>query len=142
MTAEVGARGATSPEDTEARCATHAQALAVGACARCGTFLCATCGVPFEGEVVCGACFERHVREPRASSQAWASLYLGLAGLTCGFVPGLVGLVLAYRELERIRLGAAPSGGRPLAKAGQLLGWLNGVLLAVASFVLISRLPE
>jgi len=141
MTAEAGAQGAT-PQDTQARCAAHAEALAVGVCARCGTFLCAACVLPFEGEVVCGACFERHVREPRASSQAWASLYLGLAGLTCGFVPGLVGLVLAYRELERIRLGEAPVGGRPLARAGQLLGWLNVVLMAVVSFVLLSRLPE
>ncbi len=112
------------------------------ACHRCGTFLCSACGAPFESQVLCWACFARTAREPRASSQAWACLYLGLAGLLCGFVPGLVGLVLAHRELERIASGEAPLGGRALARAGRLLGWLNAALLAAGSMVLISRLSE
>jgi hypothetical protein len=142
MPPEVSANGATPLDTEEARCAKHAEAPAVGICPRCGTFLCAACGVPFENAVLCSPCFERNTREPRASSQAWASLYLGLGGLVFGFVPGLVGLVLAYRELERIRLGESPPGGRALARAGQLLGWLNAVLLLLVSMVLVSRLPE
>jgi hypothetical protein len=96
--------------------------------------------VPFEREVLCWACFDRNARQPEASSRAWASLYLGLAGLTCGFLPGLVGLVFAYYELDRIACGEASPGGRALARAGQLLGWLNAALLAVVSLVLLSRL--
>lgn len=137
-----GTEGATAQDTEQARCAKHAEAPAVGICPRCGTFLCDACGVSFEGTVLCSPCFERNAREPGVSSQAWAALYLGLGGLTCGFVPGLVGLVLAYRELERIRLGESPPGGRALARAGQLLGWLNAVLLLVVSMVLVSRLQE
>jgi len=142
MPPEVSTEGALAPDTEEARCAKHAETPAVGVCPRCGTFLCAACAVPFESAALCSPCFERAVREPGVSSQAWAALYLGLGGLTCGFVPGLVGLVLAYRELERIRLGESPPGGRALARAGQLLGWLNAVLLLVVSMVLVSRLQE
>jgi hypothetical protein len=123
--------------ETGFRCATHGDAPAVGACQRCGTFLCQQCAVPFENDVVCGACLERHARAPEASPRAWASLFLGLAGLTCAFVPGIVGLVLAYRELQSIARGESPSGGRALASAGRLLGWLNAALLGVLSLVLL-----
>src|SRR5689334_17673965 len=128
--------------DTAARCAAHGEAPAVGVCQRCGTFLCVACLQPADSEVLCGACLARRGKAPVASAQAWASLYLGLAGLTCGFLPGVVGLVIAHRELERIARGEASSGGRALARAGRLLGWLNAALLGLVSAVLLSRLLE
>ena len=122
-----------------ARCAVHGDAPAVDICRRCGAFLCAACR---GDEVLCGNCLAHHGRKPVASTQAWASLYLGLAGLACGFLPGVVGLVLAHRELARIARGESSPGGRALANAGRMLGWLNAALLLVVGAVLISHLEE
>jgi hypothetical protein len=125
--------------DEAARCATHGEAPAQAVCWRCGTFLCERCIVPLGQEVVCGACLARHAHQPEASAQARAALYLGLAGLILGFLPGIVGLVLSYRELERIARGESSPGSHALARAGQLLGWLNVALLGGAVLVLLSR---
>jgi predicted metal-binding membrane protein len=125
--------------DEAARCAKHGEAPAEAVCWRCGTFLCASCVVPLGKEVVCGECLAHHAKEPEASTQARAALYLGLAGLITGFLPGIVGLVLSYRELERIARGESPLGSHALARAGQLLGWLNAALLCGALLVLLSR---
>jgi hypothetical protein len=46
-------------ESQEARCATHPDRPAVGACARCGTFFCEPEGVRHGGETWCGACDAR-----------------------------------------------------------------------------------
>lgn len=125
--------------DTAARCSVHGEAPAVGVCRRCGAFLCAEC---LGGDALCGNCLAHYGRKPVASTQAWASLYLGLAGLACGFLPGVVGLVLARRELASIARGESSPAGRALANAGRLLGWLNVALLAVVGVVLISRLGD
>jgi predicted metal-binding membrane protein len=125
--------------DEGARCARHEEAPAEAACWRCGTFLCARCAIPLGKEVVCGACLTHHARAPETSAQARAALYLGLAGLISGFLPGVVGLVLSYRELERIARGESSPGSHALARAGQLLGWLNAALLGGALLVLLSR---
>lgn len=131
--------GAQVMLDTDARCRVHGEAPAVEVCRRCGAFLCAECR---GNEVLCGHCLAHHGRKPVASAQAWVSLYLGLAGLACGFLPGVVGLVLAQRELERIARGESSPAGRALANAGRLLGWLNAALLAVVGVLLLSRLEE
>jgi hypothetical protein len=130
--------GEPTPE-LEARCAVHAEAVAAASCKRCGTFLCARCAVPLGNEAVCGTCLGRLVREPAASPQARAAFYLGLVGLITGFLPGIVGLVLAYRELDRLARGEFSLGGRALANAGRLLGWLNVALLGIVALVLLSR---
>lgn len=54
-----------TPVATEARCAAHPEALAVGACSRCGTFGCAACLTQRGDEWFCPACFAR------AGSLAW-----------------------------------------------------------------------
>lgn len=122
-----------------ARCAKHGEAPATAVCWRCGTFLCANCTVPLGNEVVCGACLAHHARAPEVSAQARTALYLGLAGLILGFLPGIMGLVLSYRELERIARGESPPGSHAVARAGQLLGWLNVALLGGAMMVLLAR---
>lgn len=47
------------PVAAEAHCATHPEALAVGACSRCGTFGCATCLTQRGDEWFCPPCLER-----------------------------------------------------------------------------------
>jgi hypothetical protein len=61
-----------------------------------------------------------------------AALVLGIVGLNCGFVWGVAGLVLAHQELGAIARGDAPEAGKNLAKGGQILGWINVVILALA----------
>lgn len=49
-----------TPEHAAARCPLHPDALAVGACKRCGTFACAACAHPEPGGGLrCPACWER-----------------------------------------------------------------------------------
>jgi hypothetical protein len=120
------------PVATGARCATHPDVAAVEICQRCGAFVCGTCLELQGAEVLCANCFARQGGK-KASGRAVASLVLGIVGLNCGFVWGVVGLVLAYQELGAIARGEAPAVGRNLAKGGQILGWINVVILALAS---------
>lgn len=119
-------------EDGKARCGLHVGSIAVDVCERCGVFLCRECTLSLELQTVCGSCLIRSALHPEVSVRARASFFLGLAGLVLGFLPGVVGLVLAYQELERIQWGESPPGGRAWANAGRLLGWLDVALLALA----------
>ncbi|WP_426752317.1 hypothetical protein [Myxococcus sp. Y35] len=116
-----------------ARCAAHPEASATTTCLRCGTFLCAACAQSAEGHALCGACLDRYAFAPDVSATARIALGLGLAGLVLGLAPGVVAWVLAERELQRIERGESPSGGRPLAMAARMLGWLCTALLVGAA---------
>lgn len=123
-----------------ARCATHPQDAAVEVCRRCGSFVCGSCLQLLASGVFCPPCYERSNASAKASPQAIASLVLGLVGLNCMFVPGVVGLVLAQKELRRIEEGSSPEAGRNLARGGRILGWINVVLLAVVALCVVAVL--
>ena len=66
------------------------------------------------------------------SARASAALVLGLLG-ACGlFVVAPAALTLALLELQAIADGAAPIGGRGLARAGVVLG-AAGVLMPLSA---------
>jgi len=112
-------------------CPTHPAASAVAICGRCGKFVCGEC-LELAGESpLCLECLER-ARGGPASRRATASMVLGLVGLLCGFVPGVVGLLLARRELRAIERSEAPTAGRGRAKVGWVLGALNLAFLLAA----------
>lgn len=100
-------------------------------CARCGTFICGECLDVQEGKSYCPDCFTRAQSGP-ASKRAIAAVILGIVGLNCAFIPGIVGLALAVRELAAIDQGEAPDTGRSLAKGARVLGWINVALLLLA----------
>src|SRR4051812_23741772 len=90
-----------------ARCATHSEVPAVEVCQRCGAFVCGECLELVEGAPFCTSCFARS-SGGSASRRAVASLVLSIVGLNCAFLPGIVGLVLASRELSAIERNEAP----------------------------------
>jgi hypothetical protein len=115
-----------------AHCAVHAEKAAVELCSRCGAFVCADCLELLNDTPYCQSCLERVGVKRQASRQSLVALVLTIAGFNCGFLPGIAGLVLAYRELARINRGEAPESGRNYAKVAKVLGWVNvGILVAV-----------
>jgi len=78
-----------------------------------------------------------------ASTRAITSGILGGVGLCCMVLPGLLGLLLGYLELQSIERGDTPRAGLQWARAGVVLGWMNvGVGVAVAlslAWVRLSR---
>jgi hypothetical protein len=56
-------------------------------------------------------------------------------GLCLAFVPGLLGLGLAYAELRSIERGDTPRAGREWARAGLVLGWMNVALGVVVGLL-------
>ena len=112
------------------RCALHRSSDAEEVCARCGAFLCAECRRPLEGALVCAGCEERRANRP-PSGEANLALTLALLGFA-GLLPGIVGGLLAWRELRRIRAGTAPTSSEGYARLACALGALYAVALAAA----------
>lgn len=122
------------PEPLEKRpasCPWHPEQLSVAPCRRCGASTCSSCLALSGARGWCRDCDERSRLGP-ASRRAVASGLLGGAGLCLAFVPGLLGLALAYTELRSIERGDTPRAGREWARAGVVLGWMNvGMAVAV-----------
>lgn len=77
-----------------ARCPLHPEAPAIGICARCGTFVCASCGTTRnDGQLSCPACDERAPRLELATlgDRFWANL---VDNFTVMF-PGLLALAVS-----------------------------------------------
>ncbi len=111
--------------------------MAVEICHRCGRFVCSSC-LELSGEgVLCTECHERMGVGGKASRRAVTSLVLGILGLNCGLVPGVFGLWLAHQELAAIARGEAPVAGRNLARGGQILGYVNLVILVLGLAALV-----
>ncbi|MFP2905908.1 hypothetical protein ACLESD_12785 [Pyxidicoccus sp. 3LFB2] len=123
--------------DLDARCAAHPDVSATAVCHRCGGFLCAACTRPVEGDVLCGGCVWRRALAPEVSGRAWVAFWLGVSGLVCGLVPGVVGWVMAESELRRIDRGEAPSGGRTYAEAARIVGKACTVVLGLMALALL-----
>ncbi len=120
---------------SDARCAVHPEVAAVEICSRCGGFVCSECLELEEQSVLCPSCLNRSGSRGAASGRAIASLILGILGLNCGFLPGIIGLVLAVQELAAIEQGSAPPGGRNLARGGKILGYVNIGLLGLVVLI-------
>jgi hypothetical protein len=113
-----------------ARCVKHPARAATGTCARCGDYLCGLCGRRVADRLHCVECATRVTREH--SARASAALVLGLIGACGVFVVAPAALLLAVLELQAIAGGAAPIGGRGLARAGVVLG-AAGVLMPLSA---------
>ncbi len=68
----------------------------------------------------------------RGSDQAYAAVVLAVLGLHCLFPLGVVGLVLAYLEEQRINRGETPEAGRGLVRAAKICGVICTVLTAMS----------
>jgi len=129
---------------TGARCASHPDVTAVATCARCGSFLCGDCTELLGESPACAPCVALLRREMKPSRGVQVALGLNLLGLAClpcslvlplpTLVAGLAGVVLAARELVRIRRGQGPERGRTQAQGVLALGGLN-LALSVAWLV-------
>ncbi len=123
---------ALTPAAQGARCALHPATAAVDICQRCGGFVCGECLELQGSDVFCQNCFQRSGGGGKASGRAVASLVLGILGIQCGLLPGVVALFLAQQELAAIDRGESPAAGKGLAKGGLILGWISvGLLVAV-----------
>ncbi|MCP3098306.1 hypothetical protein LZ198_05365 [Myxococcus sp. K15C18031901] len=122
-----------------ARCSGHPDVVAVATCARCGGFLCGDCVELLEEAPYCGACVAVLTRDEPPSWGIAVARKLGMLGMMaipCSLlvpvVPLVLGgtcLLLARRELRRIREGERSRAGLDLAKEALSMGWLNlGVL--------------
>jgi hypothetical protein len=115
-------------------CPAH-QLAAVGSCTRCGRFVCEQCRRWMSEKPFCTDCLRRLGNKP--SRDAVIALLLGTIGLVT-FVPGIAAIVLAQRELKRIKAGEAPESGRDFATLARGLGifelLVGGGVLMVKAF--------
>ncbi len=117
----------------DASCRLHPDVAAVALCSRCGSFVCEDCRLDRD-PVRCPRCHEVALGAA-PSGQAVAALVLATCGFA-GFVPGIVGLVLARREIDRIRRGEAPLRGLGYAELARNLGWFHAAMLAASLIAL------
>ncbi len=109
-------------------CVAHPDAVA-RPCGRCGTFRCDAC---LDRAGLCTGCADRQ----QPSALAIASALVGALSF-CGFVWGVIAIVLAAIELGRIARGSAPARGADWAKAGLTLGAV-ALFLGLLLFVTIA----
>lgn len=107
-----------------ARCPLHPEAPAIGICARCGTFVCASCGTTRnDGQLSCPACDERTPQLELADrgTRFWANLvdsFLVVFPLiAAGFVSGFM------------RQGTGVENGADVMLIGMGLGGVVSVLV-------------
>jgi hypothetical protein len=77
------------------------------------------------------------VPPPRTPGQAYAALILGIVGLLfCPFIASILALVFGYQAKGQIDAAAGQLGGRGIAVAGIVLGWVSiglwGLFFALA----------
>jgi len=147
---EPAGRHARPAREGEASCAVHAGVESVGACGRCGNYVCETCRTRWRGQVLCAACVDRALaagesapaQEREHRRQALASAALGAAAwlvAAAGFFVlsrpapgGRAGVVVTFVGLSALAadaLLAAAAAGAGLAalRAG---GGRRGLALA------------
>ena len=124
----------TEPTDSAAirRCAVHPAVDARAVCSRCGAFVCEVCERVEGGVTTCAACVEREDNRP-PSADAKVALVFALL-MPFGLIPGLIGGVLGWRELARIKRGQSPKAGEGYVRLAVGLGVmaLLGVIACAA----------
>lgn len=89
----------------------------------------------------CGRHLSARTIVRRDDGLAWASLMLGLGGFLLFGLSSLIGLVLGFVALRRIRRNPATHGGRSYALAGIAVSCLSLLLLSGLA-VFLARTPE
>jgi hypothetical protein len=74
----------------------------------------------------------------KPSRRATLALVFATVGF-CGFLPGLVAIVLGHQELAAIRRGEAPGSGEGLAVLARNVGYFHLVMLLVIALGLALR---
>lgn len=120
-----------------ALCATHPESPADGTCSRCGTFLCERCRRWQVGRMLCLRCHQVAVGE-KPSKRATLALAFATLGF-CGFLPGVVAIVLGHQELASIRRGESPGSGEGLAVLARNVGWFHLAMLVIVVLGLALR---
>jgi hypothetical protein len=123
-------------------CAVHAESEAVGACGRCGNYLCETCRSQWRGQILCAACVDRALESKEAAPEQARAFFAQAAtsvGLTVGaWILSVVGLMVAVLLVSSAGGPTAPGavvgaliffGGFGLALPAALFG--VGLALAV-----------
>jgi hypothetical protein len=83
-----------------------------------------------------GSQYAGWVPPPRTPGQAYAALFLGIVGIVlCPLVGSVLGLVFGYMAKSEIDRSGGQLGGRGIAIAGIVLGWVGlaiwGLLVAL-----------
>jgi hypothetical protein len=112
-----------------APCPTHPERPADDICSRCGTFLCERCRKWQVGRMLCLRCHTVALGE-KPSSRATLALVFATVGF-CGFLPGVVALVLGYQELAAIHRGESPGSGEGWAVLARNVGWFHLAMLLI-----------
>ena len=72
------------------------------------------------------------------SGLAIASLICGILGLvTCVFVPGIAGVICGHMALNRMADTSSPVGGRGMAIAGLITGYLSVLMLVAFALLMV-----
>jgi hypothetical protein len=120
-----------------ATCAEHAGLRALGACGRCGVFVCGSCGTLHDYRILCRQCLSRVSYSLPHTTRSVVAVVFGLLSLV-GLLPlGIIALALGYGELRDIREGRRPAGGRWFAQAAVLFGWIALAMLTLALAVVV-----
>jgi uncharacterized protein DUF4190 len=78
------------------------------------------------------------VPPPRTPGQAYASLILGIVGLVvCPLLPSIAALITGYGAKSQIDRAAGQLGGRGIALAGIVLGWVAVGLWALILLIIV-----
>jgi hypothetical protein len=124
-------------EASVALCPIHPERPADGTCTRCGTFVCERCRKWQVGRMLCLRCHTVALGE-KPSQRATLALLFATVGF-CGFVPGLVALVLGHQELAAIRRGESSASGEGWAVLARNVGWFHLAMLVVIGLGFVLR---
>jgi len=113
-----------------AACAQHARNLAIGSCARCGSFMCELCRIDLDGQQICPTCFDR-VQADSSSTNKYNYSSIGflisLAGIPMMILGTLIGPVAIYFCLR----GIFRTANRTDDVAGVSVTGILGILLGL-----------
>jgi len=87
--------------------------------------------------MLCLRCHQVALGE-KPSKRATLALAFATLGF-CGFLPGLVAIVLGHQEVAAIRRGESPGSGEGLALLARNVGWFHLVMLVIVVLGLTLR---
>jgi hypothetical protein len=133
-------------------CGAHERTPAVGACGRCGIFLCAVCRIEAGEAILCPACFDRLASEEalagaRTSFRNYSGMasLIAVAGFILYFVWPVTGPAAVYLTMRAIRQRKTHpdvgSLGEILVALGLgILETVGGVFVVVGCVVFLTQL--
>ena len=115
-----------------ATCVNHPFKPATDNCSRCGDFICGSCVEVADWETFCPNC---HDRVEKHSSRATTALIMGILALNGCLFLGIPAIILGWMEMEAIKRGESPAGGKNIAKGAFILGIITTALMVIAIIV-------